>query len=212
MKLLLLGATGLVGKNVLAQALAVAAVSGVVAPTRRPLAAHPKLVNPVSDRLQSLVADELFGGVGGVVCALGTTIRKAGSREAFREVDYALPLLFAQSAREYGVARFALVSASVASPRSGVFYARIKGEVERDVQLIGFPSLTILRPSLIGGEREERRFGEAVALQVMRTLAPILPKRFRVNPASAIAAASLQAVLAGEPGVHVRPAASLTGA
>ena len=101
MQILLLGATGLVGKNVLAQALAHSAITGVVAPTRQPLAPHPKLINPVSNRLESLLG--VTRGVDSVVCALGTTIGKAGSKEAFREVDYVLPLAFARSAREYGV-------------------------------------------------------------------------------------------------------------
>ena len=89
MKILLLGATGLVGKNVLAQALADSAITDVVAPTRQPLAPHPKLINPVSNRLESLLG--VTKGVDGVVCALGTTIGKAGSKEAFREVDYVCP-------------------------------------------------------------------------------------------------------------------------
>ncbi len=125
MKILLLGATGLVGKNVLVQAQAHSAITGVVAPTRQPLAPHPKLNNPVSDRLESLLG--VTQGVDGVVSALGTTIGKAGSKEAFREVDYVLPLAFARSAHEYGVKTFVLVSASFASVSSAMFYPRIKG-------------------------------------------------------------------------------------
>lgn len=203
MKILLLGATGLVGKNVLAQALAHPEISGVVAPTRRPLAVHKKLVNPVSDHFQSALSEELFHEVGGVVCALGTTIRRAGSKEAFREVDYTLPLIFARSAHEHRVERFVLVSASTASVNSAAFYSRIKGEVERDIKLIGFSALTIVRPSLIDGEREEYRLGESIALRLMSTLAPILPKKFHVNPAPKIAAVSLDAVLMNRQGIHV---------
>src|SRR3984957_18471142 len=125
MKMLLLGASGLVGKNVLAQALAHPAITSVVAPTRLPLAPHPKLTNRVSDRLGSLLSEGVASGVDAVVCALGTTIGKAGSKEAFREVDYVLPLAFARSAHEYGVEIFVLVSASVASVRSAMFYPRI---------------------------------------------------------------------------------------
>ncbi len=174
MKILLLGATGLVGKNVLAQALAHSAITGVVAPTRHPLAPHPKLINPVSDHLESLLG--VTQGVDGVVCALGTTIGKAGSKEAFREVDYGLPLAFARSAHEYGVEIFVLVTASAASVSSAMFYPRIKGEIERDIELVGFRSFTIVRPSLIGGERAEPRFWEGVALRLMSVLAPVLPK------------------------------------
>jgi uncharacterized protein YbjT (DUF2867 family) len=209
MKMLLLGASGLVGKNVLAQALAGPAITSVVAPTRRPLAPHPKLTNPVSDHLESLLPAGVAGGVDAVVCALGTTISKAGSKEAFREVDYVLPLAFARSAHEYGTETFVLVSASVASVSSAIFYPRIKGEIERDLEPVGFKSLTIIRPSLIGGERDEPRFREGIALRLMSIFAPILPKKFHVNPAPTIAAAILSAVTAAEPGLHFRYAESM---
>jgi len=192
MKILLLGASGLVGKNVLAQALANPAIASVVAPTRRPLAPHTKLINPVSDHLESLLPEGMSWGVDGVICALGTTISKAGSKEAFREVDYVLPLAFARSAHEHGAETFVLVSASVASVSSAIFY------------LVGFKSLIIVRPSLIGGERDEPRFREGIVLRLMSIFAPILPKKFHVNPAPTIAAAVLHAVTRAEPGLHLR--------
>ncbi len=209
MKLLLLGASGLVGKNVLEQALAHPAISSVIAPTRRALVAQAKLINPVTDQLESLLAGGVARGIDTVICALGTTISKAGSKEAFREVDYVLPLVFARAAHEQGAQTFVLVSASVASVRSPFFYPRIKGEIERDIALVGFKSLTIVRPSLIGGERDEPRFREGIALRFMSVFAPILPKKFQVNPASNIAAASLSAATAAEPGLHFRYAESL---
>jgi uncharacterized protein YbjT (DUF2867 family) len=209
MKILLLGASGLVGKNVLAQALAHPAITNVVAPTRQPLAPRPKLTNPVSDHLESLLSEGVARGMDGVVCTLGTTIGKAGSKEAFREVDYVLPLAFARSAHEHGAETFVLVSASVASVDSVMFYPRIKGEIERDIELVGFKSLTIVRPSLIGGERDEPRFREGIALRLMSIFAPILPKKLQVNPAPAIAEAILDAVTTTEPGRHFRYAESL---
>ena len=209
MKILLLGASGLVGKNVLAQAFTHPAIANVVAPTRRPLAPHPKLINPVSDHLESLLSEGVAWGIDGVVCALGTTISKAGSKEAFRGVDYVLPLAFARSAHEQGAETFVLVSASVASVSSAIFYPRVKGEIERDIELVGFKSLTIVRPSLIGGEREEPRFREGIALRVMSLFAPILPKKFHVNPAPTIAAVCLGAITTAEPGRHFRYAESL---
>jgi uncharacterized protein YbjT (DUF2867 family) len=209
MNLLLLGATGLVGRHVLAQALANPAVTRVTAPTRRPLEPHSKLTNPVSDRLEALLSEGINEGIGGVVCALGTTLNKSGSKEAFREVDYALPLKLARAAHQHGVDTFVLVSASTASADSAVFYSRVKGEVERDIGLVGFKSLTIVRPSLIGGQRDERRLMEHITLQLLRILAPILPKRLQINPADRIAAACLKAVMASDPGFHIRNAESL---
>jgi uncharacterized protein YbjT (DUF2867 family) len=176
MKLLLLGATGLVGSAVLKQALAKGAISEVVAPTRRPLAPQNKLVNPVDLRLHELAPRVKSWDVDAVVCALGTTKGKAGSQEAFRYVDYTLPVVFANAAHAAGAKAFALVSAIGAATNSMFFYARTKGEVERDIQKIGFYSLTICRPSIIAGERSETRSAEGTVLAISRSLAPILPK------------------------------------
>jgi hypothetical protein len=83
-----------------------------------------------------------------------------------------------------------------------MFYPRIKGEIERDIELLGFKSLTIVRPSLIGGERKEPRFIEGIAVRLMSIVAPILPKKLHVNPAPTIAAACLRAVTTAESGRH----------
>ena len=144
-----------------------------------------------------------------IICAVGTTIGKAGSKEAFRNVDYVLPLAFARLAHQRGAETFALVSAIGASVSSSFFYARTKGELERDAALVGFRSLTIFRPSIIGGEREESRRAEGVALRLSHFLAPVLPMKFHVNPAPTIAAALLDAVLAAKPGFSFRYAESL---
>jgi len=200
MRLLLLGATGLVGKMTLMQALARSEISEVVAPTRRPLMPQNKLVNPVTLRLDELASQVKSWAVDAVICALGTTKAKAGSQEAFRYVDYTLPLVFAKAAHAVGVETFSLVSAIGAATNSMFSYARTKGEVERDIQQIGFRSLTICRPSIIAGERSEPRFAEGAVLGISRALAPILPKKFHVNPAPVIAAALLNSVLVARPG------------
>jgi uncharacterized protein YbjT (DUF2867 family) len=200
MRLLLLGATGLVGRTALKQALAKDAISEVVAPTRRPLVPQNKLVNPVNLRLDELVPRVKSWDLDAVICALGTTKAKAGSQEAFRYVDYTLPFTFAKEAHDAGVETFALVSAIGAAANSMFFYARTKGEVERDIQQIGFRSLTICRPSIIAGERSETRIAEGAVLAISRALAPILPKKFHVNPAPVIAAALLDSVLTARPG------------
>jgi uncharacterized protein YbjT (DUF2867 family) len=131
---------------------------------------------------------------------LGTTREKAGSKEAFRYVDYELPVAFGKAAHFAGVETYAIVTALGASPDSMIFYSRTKGEVERDVQAIGFRSLTICRPSIIGGERNEARRAERAALALARLLAPILPKKFHVTPADAIAAALLNSVIVAKAG------------
>ena len=157
MKVLIFGATGLVGRNALAQALAQPTVTQVIAPTRKQLATSDKLINPVAPKLELLVPEVARWRPDAVICATGTTIKKAGSKEAFRSVDYDLPLSFARLAHQAGAKDFALVSAIGASVDSSFFYARVKGELERDVREIGFRSLTILRPSIIEGERDDVR-------------------------------------------------------
>ena len=200
MKLLLLGATGLVGDRALKLALAGDAFSEVIAPTRTPLAPRARLVNPVVSRLEDLLPHLAAYQPDAVLCALGTTIAKAGSKEAFRHVDYELPLAFGKAAQAAGVGTFAIVTFMGASADSRFFYGRTKGEVERDIQKIGFRSLTICKPNFIGGKRHEARPLEGAVIALLRLLAPILPRKYRVNPAEAIAAALLDAVVVARPG------------
>jgi uncharacterized protein YbjT (DUF2867 family) len=210
MKVLILGATGLVGQSTLVQAVTHPAITQVIAPTRTPLPPGSQLANPVAQRLELLLPEVLTWGVDAVICALGTTSGKAGSKEAFRQVDYVLPLAFAKLAHQQGAESFALVSAIGADANSSFFYPKTKGEVERDMKLVGFKSLTILRPSIIGGKRGESRFAEGLALTLSQILAPVLPKKFHVNPAAKIAGVLLDSVIAAVPGCHYRYAESLT--
>jgi uncharacterized protein YbjT (DUF2867 family) len=202
MKLLLLGATGLVGSETMKLALASDAFSELLAPTRHPLEPHQKLINPVTSRLEELLPTLASSQVDAVICALGTTRAKAGSKKAFRHVDCELPVAFGEAAHAAGVDTYAMVTAMGASIDSRSFYYRTKGEVEQGIVDIGFRSLTICRPSLISGERQETRRAEGAALVLLRFLAPVLPKRIRVNPAQVIAASLLDAVIAARPGYH----------
>lgn len=209
-RLLLAGATGLVGQATLQRALASARVDQVVAPTRRPLAPHPKLLNPVVD-FDALPGDAAWWGVDAVACALGTTIRDAGSQAAFRRVDHDYPLAIARHAHRHGARSFALVSAMGADPASRIFYSRTKGEVEAALADCGFASLTILRPGLLGGTRTQHRRGEGWALRVFGALEPVLPRRYRIVPAERVAQALLDGALDAVPGRHVIPSDRLLG-
>lgn len=201
MKLIIVGATGLVGSHVLAQALVHPAVTAVVAPTRKPLPAHPRLEQPRVD-FEHLPEDAGWWRVDALVCTLGTTMKIAGSREAFRRVDHDYPLRAAQLALRHGTPVMALNSALGADARSRFFYNRVKGELEQDLAPLGFQSLTFVRPGLIGGDRQAFRAGEGVMLRVLKLLGPLLPRGWRINPAERIAAALLQAALEARPGVH----------
>ena len=202
MRLILAGATGLVGRHVLARALADPRVGHVVAPTRRPVPAHPKLDAPVVD-FDALPGDAAWWRADAVMCALGTTMKAAGSRAAFRRVDHDYPLAIAALAQRHGTPTYVLNSAMGADPASRVFYNRVKGELETSLRTLGFASLTLVRPGLIGGERDERRTGEALAARILGALHPLLPAKWRINPAPHIADALLTAALDAPAGVHV---------
>ncbi len=202
MKLLLVGASGLVGSHVLSLALADNRVAELVAPTRRPLPDHAKLLAPEVS-FDALPGDAPWWKADAVICTLGTTIKAAGSREAFRRVDYEYPLEVARLARRHGTPTYALNSALGSDPASSIFYNRVKGELERDLAQVGFTSLTHVRPGLIGGERREFRAGERAMTVVLSALAPVLPLRWRINPAQNIARALIEAALAAKPGVAV---------
>jgi uncharacterized protein YbjT (DUF2867 family) len=199
---MLVGATGLVGGEVLKLALANPKVRQVVAPARRALPAHVKLLNPVVD-FNALPEESDWWTVDAVICALGTTIKKAGSQAAFTRVDHDHPLRVAELALRHGARAYALNSALGADVQSRVFYSRTKGELERDLLALGYPSLTFLRPGLIGGERNESRPAEQFGITVSTWLRPLLPSRYRVVPAARIAQHLLQAALAAKPGVQV---------
>jgi len=201
--ILLLGATGLVGREVLAQALADPRIRRLVAPTRRALAEkHPKLENPIVD-FNALPADAPWWGCDGAICTLGTTMKRAGSGEAFRKVDYDYVLAGASLTKRHGVKAFALVSALGANPSASFFYPRVKGEIEQAVAALGFESLTILRPNFIGGERAERRVAERAFLTVLGAINPILPRGMKLNPAPVIARRLIEAAIGAAPGRHV---------
>lgn len=203
MKLLLVGATGLVGQQVLHRALDDPRVGTLVAPTRRPLTlTHPKLAAP-EVQFDNLPADADWWQADAVICTLGTTIKKAGSRARFREVDHDYPFTVARLARKHGTPAFVVVSAMGASRDSRVFYSRVKGELEADLAALDFPSLTVVRPALIGGDRQEQRLGERAAMQVLQLIGPLLPKAWRINPSSRIAQVLLDAALDGQAGTRV---------
>jgi len=200
-RLLLLGATGAVGQQVLRLALEDEHVAQVTAPTRRPLTPHSKLRNPVTDF--SVLADAAsVWDADAVICALGSTIRKAGSEAAFAAVDRDLPIAIAKRARAAGARSFALNS-SLGASHSGNFYLRTKAQVEDGIRQLGFPSYTIVRPSLINARRTEVRPAERVGLALANLLAPVTPRRYRPVSAEAIAGTLFRFALDAAPGERI---------
>lgn len=171
----------------------------VIALTRRPLpSAPPRVEMHVADFERLEEAVEHFR-VSHIVCALGTTIKKAGTQEAFRRIDHDLPLAAARLGRQEGARHFLLISALGASARSRIFYSRVKGEVEDDIRALPYPSVTIVRPSLLLGERGEFRLGEAVG----KVFAGLIPGRYRPVHARDVAASLLAAAMEDRPGVRI---------
>src|SRR5882724_10182847 len=160
---LLLGGSGLVGGFCLRAFLEYPARGRIVSLGRRELTvpAHPKLAQKIVSFENLSIED--FANIDDLFCALGTTIGKAGSQAAFRQVDFEYPLAAAKLALQAGTKRFVLVSSVGADARSKNFYLRTKGELEQAVSALGFQSVHIFRPSLLLGKREEFRVGERVA-------------------------------------------------
>ncbi len=206
---LLAGVTGLVGGRMLEALLADRGVSEVHALSRRPLkTTHPKLQVHVVDftRLPTLPpADEAY-------LALGTTIKVAGSQEAFRAVDFEANLVVAQAALAAGARRIGLVSAAGASAKSSMFYNRVKGELEDALKALPFTALVVAQPSLLldyrSGLGQPTRYGEIVSIPIARLLAPLLPGAYKPVRAQAVAQALLRTVPTAQ-GVVVLPSDAL---
>jgi uncharacterized protein YbjT (DUF2867 family) len=200
LKATIIGATGLVGSHLLTLLLEDGRISSVTVLGRRPTGgAHAKLRDVVVDfRAPETFSALVTGDV--LFSALGTTIRAAGSEAAQYEVDHGIQLRVAQAARRNGMPACVLVSSAGASPRARLFYSRMKGELERDVEALGFERLRILRPGPLDGERREHRPGERWALRVLRPLAPVLPAAARPVHAAVVARAAVRAALDPTPG------------
>lgn len=197
------GSTGLTGKMTLDLLLKTKEITQVISIGRRSVEIQHEKLKEVflkDGKLPEPVRAEAF------ICCLGTTIKKAGSQEKFLDVDLRLPIHLAESLRERGCFRAAVVSAIGADSKSGVFYNRTKGEMEEQMKQQDFDSLTLLQPSVIDGPRKEFRLGERIGISVMGAVAPLLPgawKKYKPTPAHLIAEHLVQAVIEGKPGVHV---------
>jgi len=203
---LLLGATGLVGGHCLDLLLADPARARVVTLGRRPTGrAHEKLDERVGDMERLAEHADAFA-VDDVFCCVGTTIRAAGSRAAFRRVDHDIAVAAAAIAAERGARHFLLVSAMGADPGSRIFYNRVKGETEADVAAHSLAGVALLRPSLLLGKRGEARAAEALAQHVFPLVSPLLRgplRRYRAVEARTVAAAMLRLAREGVRGVRV---------
>ncbi len=203
---LLAGATGLVGGHCLTFLQEMPDIAEIRVLTRRPLTVnHPKIrehvvdFNHLDQYRDIITADHIF-------CCLGTTIKKAGSREAFQLVDYDYPYRIAEIAAKNGAENFLLVSALGANPKSKIFYNRVKGELEKAVSSLPFAGILIFHPSLLLGQREEFRAGEKAGAFLFRLVSPFLAgklTKYRPIQAQAVAKAMVYMAPTRLKGVHI---------
>lgn len=202
--ILLGGATGLTGEHLLDRLLNEPTVSRVLAPTRRPLSEHSHLENPVGEMFSLL--PNLTGRVDIAFCCLGSTLKQAGSQDAFRAIDLDMVVAFGLRARELGARHLVVISAVNADPKSSIFYSRIKGEMEKALKAQDWPQLTIVRPSLLIGERLETRLAE----QLAAPFAKLIPGKYRGIEACALARALWRLALEEQNGLRIVEAEELS--
>ncbi|MBS0000113.1 MAG: NAD-dependent epimerase/dehydratase family protein [Cyclobacteriaceae bacterium] len=195
MKAIIAGATGLVGSHLLKQLAEDQDYDEIWVLTRRPLNSKQKKIKEVladfedlESSLQHVKADHVF-------CCLGTTMKKAKSKEAFKKVDLEYPRELARIMLSRKAQKFLLVSALGASTGSFIFYNRVKGEVEKEIRHLGYPGLVIFRPSLLLGDREEQRTGEDIAKKTYKYLDKLFIgplKKYRGIHAATVAACMIK--------------------
>ncbi len=203
---LLLGATGLTGEQCLQALLASDRYQRVTVVVRRALnLTHPRLHTVLTDFKNitalgaALQADDVF-------CCMGTTIAKAGSREAFRRVDLEIPKQIAEQALAQGAQQFILCSSMGADAGSAIFYSRVKGELEQALSQMGFKAVHIFRPSILLGDRKEQRTGEAIGRFAAEKFSFLFAgpfKKYAGTPVTVLAKKMIEAAAQNASGIHL---------
>lgn len=188
---LIAGASGLIGQSLTKQLIADPEYAHIHLLVRRPLSIENSKVTQHIVDYENLdeaplpQTDTLF-------CALGTTMKNAGSKEAFLKVDFSYVLALGRKAKAMGIHHFVVVSSMGANPNSIFFYNQVKGKMEEALKGMGLPSLIIMHPSLLVGDRKEPRFLEKFSAAVMSLLRPIIPKSYRSIKADTVASAMIK--------------------
>lgn len=205
-KALILGASGLTGSLCLKLLLESSAYSSVIALVRKKLdIQHPRLEQHIVNFDHTAAMQKFYDGVDDVFCCLGTTIKKAGSQSAFRRVDFHIPTEAANIAAEQHVKQFLAISSVGANNKSSNFYLRVKGEMEKGITQFSFDAIHIFRPSLLLGDRHEKRPGESIAKLFSNIFSPLMSSRSsKYKPISAqeVAQAMVNAAQLNNAGEH----------
>ncbi|MCB1146504.1 MAG: NAD(P)H-binding protein [Leptospiraceae bacterium] len=196
-RILIAGATGLIGSHALTKAIEHPEIAEIHAIVRRkPDIKSPKL-HFIEKQYNDLQKSDIPTGLDQVLCCLGTTIAKAGSREKFREVDFSYIVKLAELSHAAGARSFQLISSLGASATSGIFYSKIKGETEAAILQVGFEQTVIYRPSLLGGDRKEHRTGEKIMSSVLSNISFLMVgplANYKIIQAETIASVMLKVV------------------
>jgi uncharacterized protein YbjT (DUF2867 family) len=204
MKVLLLGSTGLVGGEILKELFKnTKQIEEIILLGRRFDGTENPLLRKIKTDFNNLdeLASEIKADI--VICALGTTIKKAGSQENFRKTDFEYPYRVAEIAKANGASSYILISSIGANPESRVFYTKVKGETEKAISGLGYNSFNALRPSMILGDRKEFRLGEKAGQIIMKLLYYFIPPRYRPIRAREIASAAIKIMQMQKPGNNV---------
>lgn len=186
---ILLGATGLTGGVLLERLLADPDYEKVVLFSRSSVEKkHPKIQEHLIDMFQLKKQVESFKG-DVVFCCIGTTQSKTPNKDIYKKIDHGIPVTAATLAAQNGISTFIVISAMGADANSSVFYNKVKGEMQRDVLAQGIENIYVLQPSLIGGDRSEKRTGEQIAQFFMSTFSFLIPKKYKMIAPETIAKA-----------------------
>lgn len=175
---LIAGATGLIGSELAQLLQASSYYQKIYLLVRREVATEDKKIETLVLDYDEFKAEDL-PRIQDVYCCLGTTMKNAGSKAAFRKVDYHYPLKLAELCRKNGAEQYMLVSSMGANKDSRFFYNQVKGETEEALAGVGYPALHIFRPSILLGDRKEKRVGEKIAQKVMQAVSPLLVAKLR---------------------------------
>lgn len=191
---IVLGATGLVGGRLLEVLLKDAEYEKIKLFSRSSItSSNPKIEEHLGDLFQMEQFSKAFTG-DVVFCCIGTTKANTPDKETYKKIDHGIPVQAAKMAKKNGIPMFQVISAMSANPTSSTFYNKVKGEMERDVLKVGVQQTFIFQPSLIGGNRDEKRFGERMTQIFMSMFRFLIPKKYKIIEPETIAIAMVKVV------------------
>ncbi len=194
---IILGATGLVGGKLLQLLLKDSRYDKVKLFSRTSCdISHPKIEEHLGDLFRLEQFAEAFTGEV-VFCCIGTTKAKTPDKDKYRKIDYGIPVAAAKLAKQNNIAAFQVISAMGADPASSTFYNKIKGEMEQEVLAVGVKNTYVFQPSLLGGDRNEKRFGERMAQFFMGVFSFLIPKKYEIIEPETIARAMMNVAETG---------------